>query len=396
VSPRPQLAIGDYGNISWSRSPDGKWVAMARYRDMDGETRRVKAQGSSKGASAEALKAKFRDRSKLSGVELDGESRVSELAHKYLAAKEGEDLAGGTLYHLRRQLEKVVVPRLGKLRIREVSPQVVESLVRSVAADKGPGAALNLRSTLSGLFNAAARWGCVGVNPVGFVPVPKQKPREIRALTALEVVAMRDYAVEKLRPRTVEDRLARADGDTRRMGGADPSRLVLDIMHFLLATGCRASEVLGTAWEDVHLDAPEPWVEIRQQAVYVPGEGVKLTPTKEHDIRRLRLRGVVLEMLRERKGSATGPMVFQTRSGGLMDSRNIARTWRHTFKGSEWGWVTQKTLRKTVATLVNEVHGSVLASKQLGHASDKVTLAHYVAQSLVPIDAGEALELFGT
>jgi integrase len=369
---------------------------MARFRDMDGETRRVKAQGSSRSYAEAALKAKLKQRSKLGGADLDGESRVSELAHKYLAVKEGEDLAGGTVYHLRRQLVKVVVPRLGKLRIREVTPQVIEALVRSVAKDKGPGAALNLRSTLSGLFNAAARWGCVSVNPVGFVPVPKQKPREVRALTALEVVAMRDYAVEKLRPKTLDERLARAEGDRSKMGGADPSPLVLDIMHFLLATGCRAAEVPGLAWEDVHLDAPEPWVEIRQQAVYVPGDGVKLTPTKEHDVRRLRVRGPVLEMLRARKESATGPMVFQARLGGLLDSRNIARDWRRTFAGSEWSWVTQKTLRKTVATLVSEAHDSVLASKQLGHASDKVTRAHYIAQSLVPIDTGEALEIFGT
>ena len=207
---------------------------------------------------------------------------------------------------------------------------------------------------------------------------------------------MRDYAVERLKPLTFEQRLARANGDTARMGGKDRGRLPLDVMHFLLATGCRAGEVPGLAWEDVHLDDPEPWVEIRQQVIRVPGGGLVLTPTKEHDVRRLRLRGVVLEMLRERKATATGPMVFHTGKGGLLAPRNIATAWANTFKGSEWEWVTQKTLRKTVATLVNEAHGSVLASKQLGHASDKVTTAHYIAQSLVPIDTGQALEIFGT
>jgi integrase len=95
-----------------------------------------------------------------------------------------------------------------------------------------------------------------------------------------------------------------------------------------------------------------------------------------------------------------------------MDSRNVARTWRHTFRPDKaemaklsdkqldelypWRWVTQKTLRKTVATLVDEAHGSVVASKQLGHAGDAVTKKHYIAQSLVPIDTGQALEIFGT
>lgn len=394
--PRPQLAIGDYGNIKHTPLPGGGYTALARFRDMDGETRRVKAQGKSKDAATRALKAKFKSRANLGGVVLDSESRVSDLAARYLAAKEGDALAGGTLYHLRGNLERVVVPRLGKLRIREVSPQVIEALVRSVAAESGPGAALNLRSALSGMFNTAARWGCASVNPVSFVPVPKQKPRVIRALSAAEVVAMRDYAVEKLRPRTLEERLERANGDKRRMGGADPSNLVLDILHVLLATGCRAGEAVGLCWEDVHLDDPVPWVEIRQQAVYTPGKGVRLTQTKEHDIRRLRLRGPVLDMLRARRETATGVVVFTSNTGGLLNPSNVARDWRRTFAGSEWEWVTQKTLRKTVATLVNEVHGSVLASKQLGHASDKVTAAHYIAPSLIPIDSGEALEIFGT
>ena len=394
--PRPQLGIGQYGNIKATPVGPGKFEALARYRDLDGEVRRVKAYGAKEESAKQALRDKMTARNRLSGSELDAESRVSELAERYYAAKRDDDLAGGTLYHLRGQLDRVVIPKLGKLRIREVSPQVVEALVRQVGKSAGPGAALNLRSALSGLFNAAARWGCVSVNPVGFVPVPKQKPREIRALTVHEVMAMRDYAVEKLRPRTVEERLERANGDTRRMGGGDPSTLVLDIMHVLLATGCRAGEAIGLAWEDVHLDAPEPWVEIRQQVVYTAGVGVRLTQTKEHDVRRLRLRGPVLEMLRERKESATGPVVFHARDGGLLNPVNVARDWRRTFKGSEWAWVTQKTLRKTVATLVNEIHGSDLASKQLGHASDKVTKSYYIAQSLVPIDTGEALEIFGT
>jgi len=138
VSPRSQLAIGDYGNIKLTPIRGG-FEALARFRDMDGVTRRVRAQGTSKDAATQALKAKFRARQNLGGVVLDAESRVSELAHRYLAAKEGDGLAGGTLYHLRGVLERVVVPRLGRLRIREVSPQVVEALVRSVAVESARG-----------------------------------------------------------------------------------------------------------------------------------------------------------------------------------------------------------------------------------------------------------------
>jgi integrase len=220
--------------------------------------------------------------------------------------------------------------------------------------------------------------------------------KQIRVLTVDELWVMRSHAVEALRPLTFEERLERAGGDKRRMGGKDRGRDPLDVMDFLLSTGCRAGEVPGLEWADVHLDDDAPWVEIRQQVVRVPGQGLELTPTKEHDVRRLRLPGFAVDMLTRRLEDATGPMVFPSERGGLKAPRNIATAWKNTFRGSDWEWVTQKTLRKTVATLVDAEHGSQLASRQLGHASDGVTRRHYIAQSLVPIDAGQALEAYGS
>lgn len=406
--PRPQLAIGDYGNISYSVTVDGQHVAMARFRDADGETRRVRAQGRSKGAATAALKAKFKERASLG--DLSGESRVAELAERYYLAKGDDGLAPNTRYNQRRALDNHVIPKLGKLRVREVTPPRVERVVGDIAKENGPGTALVVRSTLSGMFAAAIRWGATATNPVQFTPVPKVERKEVRALTGDEYRAMRAYAIERLRPETTGERLARAGGDRRRMAGPDRKPHLLDVMDFLLATGCRPGEVLGTAWVDVHLDAPVPWVRIYQQVVQVVGEGLRLTPTKERDVRHLPLPGFAVEMLLRRRVTATGPMVFEGARGGLMQPSSISWSWRTLFKPDvktraglsdaelwelyPWHWVTQKTLRKTVATLVDAAHGSALASKQLGHASDKMTLRHYIAKSLAPLDTGNALEQF--
>ena len=395
MSPRPQLGVGQYGNMSVSQV-DGVWVALARFRDLDGVTRRVKAQGASASKAQAALRNKLDQRKKAGGVELDGDSRVSELAERYWVAKQSDDLAANTLYNLRLAIDNHITPRIGSLRVREVTPQILESVVRDVTAKHGPGAAINLRSKLSGLFTAAVRWGCAPTNPVAFTPVPKQMRKPIRVLTVEDLLLMRAFAVEVLKPLSFEDRLKRANGDRSKMGGKNRGQTPFDVMHFLLATGCRAGEVPGLAWEDVHLDDPVPWVEIRQQVVRVKGAGLMLTATKERDVRRLRLPGFAVEMLRARQATAKGPMVFPNERGGLLAPRNLATAWSKTFAGSPWEWVTQKTLRKTVATLVNAEHGSVLASQQLGHASDGVTRRHYIAQSLTPLDTGNALELFGT
>jgi integrase len=393
--PRPQLAIGDYGSISYTVTADGKHVAMARFRDGDGETRRVKAQGSSKGAAAKALKAKFKERAKFGGhADLSNESTVAELAERYYASKADDDLAANTRYNIRRAIDNHIIPRMGKLRVREASAQRLSVLLSAVVAENGPGTAQTVRSTLSGMFAAAVRWGAATSNPVSFTQRPKMVHKEIRALTGPEFIAMRAHAVEVLRPRTFDERLARANGDRARMGGKDRSRTPLDAMDFLLATGCRAGEVPGLAWVDVHLDVPRPWVEIRQQVVREIGVGLMLTPTKERDVRRLLLPGFAIEMLRARQVEATGPMVFPSERGTLLAPRNLATAWKRAFEGSEWEWVTQKTLRKTVATLIDAEHGSGIAAKQLGHTSDKMTRTFYIAQSLVPLDTGSAIDMF--
>lgn len=395
MSPRPQLGVGQYGNIHASKQ-GSTWVALARFRDVDGETRRVKAQGSSKSASIQALRDKLDARAARSGGdgEIDSESTVKELAEKYFAAKESEDLAPNTYYNLRRTLDNHIVKRLGGLRVREVTPPRVEGFVTSVVKSNGPGTALMVRSVLSGMFSSAARWGAVQANPVAFTTRPKLDQKKIRALSLAEVVELRSYVAKRLAPFTYEERLARANGDKARMGGKNRSPVLLDVMDFLLATGCRAAEPAGLMWDDVHLDDPVPWVEIKRQVQRHPGSGLVVTPTKERDERRLVLPRFAVEMLRRRQVTASGDMVFLSERGTLLASRQIATAWSKAVEGSGFEWVTLKTLRKTVATLVADEHGSAFAAQQLGHTSDKMTRQFYIAPSLVPVDAGPTLNFF--
>ncbi|MGO4583586.1 tyrosine-type recombinase/integrase [Arthrobacter sp. 2RAF6] len=392
--PRPQLGIGEYGHISATR--EGKtWMALARYRDLDGETRRVKATGKSKSGAEAALREKLAQRSNRGqGPDISAESRVTELAEAYYTAKLSDDLAPNTYYNMRRAIDNHIITRMGKQRIREVTPQRIQNVVTAVTQENGPGTAMVVRNTISGMFKLAARWGAVGNNPVAFTERPKLEEKPIRALTLDELLAMRKYAATVFQPFTPEERLVRAGGDRSKMGGKNRNPVTLDVIDFLLGTGARAAEPAGLYWEDVHLDSPVPWVRIHQQVQRVVGEGLQRTATKEHDVRNLRLPAFLVEMLRRRLTTAQGPLVFPSERGGLLGPRQVLISWKKAFAGSEWDWVTPKTLRKTVATLVDAEHGSVLASKQLGHASDGVTRRHYIAPSGVPIDSGSVLELF--
>jgi len=303
-----------------------------------------------------------------------------------------------TLERSRSVLDTHVIPGVGGLRIREASTAKLEVYVRKIAAERGAATAVIVRSVLSGMFSEAQRFDAVVVNPIAATRVPKRTKGEIRAMSFSEFEGMRAHAVEALKPLTKEERLARANGDVRRMGGANRAQTPLDVIDFLIATGARASEVLGLCWGDVHLDGDVPFVRIHQQVIREKERGLVLAPTKERDIRLLALPAFAVDMLSRRALLPTNQdgAVFTNVRGNLIDPSNMRSVWRRLFKGTEWEWVTQKTLRKTVATVIDMELGSELAAKQLGHTSDAVTRKHYIAPSKLPQDQRSALEQFGT
>jgi len=400
-------------------------TARCRFRGLDGVTRQVSAQGTGVGrtekavilsgekAARAALEAKLSVMSQGSD-ELNSETRLSTLAELWYSSKLGEGLKYRTLERSRSVLDTHVIPGVGGLRIREASTAKLEVYVRKIAAERGAATAVIVRSVLSGMFSEAQRFDAVVVNPIAATRVPKRTKGEIRAMSFSEFEGMRAHAVEALKPLTTAERLARANGDVRRMGGANRAQTPLDVIDFLIATGARASEVLGLCWGDVHLDGDVPFVRIHQQVIREKGRGLVLAPTKERDVRLLALPAFAVDMLSRRLTLPTNQdgAVFTNVRGNLIDPSNMRSVWRGLFapdakarkKLSEkeideqypWHWVTQKTLRKTVATVIDMELGSELAAKQLGHTSDKMTRTYYIAPSKLPQDQRSALEQFGT
>lgn len=394
MSPRPMLGIGEYGHIS-TRTVDGHTVASCRYRDVDGRVRTVTAQGGSKSKAEAALRTKLRGRASGTG-DITSESPVTALAEVWYAGKEADPtLKYRTKERARSLLDNHVIPGIGSLTIRECTTARLEHFLQLRTASNGGETARLIRSVLSGMFATAARYDAVHTNPVTNTTV-KQKPRAVvRAMSLPEFVGMRAHAATRLQPLTTAERLERAGGDTARMGGANRSLLPLDLIDFLIATGCRAAEAVGMCWEDVYLSGPVPYVVVRQQVIRERGRGLVLAPTKERDTRRLAIPVFAVAMLeRRREGQSTGP-VFPNQRGNLSDPSNVRTMWRGCFKGSPWEWVTQKTLRKTVATLVSLEQGSEVAAQQLGHTSDTMTKRYYIEPSREPLDQRPALEQFG-
>lgn len=377
-------------------------TARCRFRGLDGVTRQVSASGAGKTASAAKRAASANLQARMQGMkrgteDLNSESRIGDLAELWFTGKHSEGLKYRTIERARSVLDNHVLPSLGGLRIREASTAKLDIYIRDVAAKNGPATAVIVRSVLSGMFSEAQRYDAVVTNPITATRVPKRVKSEIRAMSLDEFLGMRKHAEERLKPLTRDERLARAMGNRSRMGGANRAQTPLDVIDFLIGTGARASEVLGLCWEDVHLDGDVPFVKIHQQVIREKERGLVLAPTKERDVRRLALPGFAVEMLTRRQslpGNEWGA-VFANVRNNLIDPSNMRTVWRSLFKGSDWEWVTQKTLRKTVATLIDLELGSEIAAKQLGHASDAMTRLYYIEPSKLPQDQRSALDKFG-
>lgn len=425
MSPRQPLKIGGHGNIHESYAEPVATV-RCRFRGLDGVTRQISAQGTypvktrpgdkerKALAAAHANLAEKMSAAKQGTEDLNSESRISELAELWFTSKHSDGLKYRTMERARSVLDNHVVPSIGGLRLREASTAKLDVYVRKVAQRSGPATAIIVRSVLSGMFAEAQRYDAVVTNPVTATRVPKRAKSEIRAMSYDEFMAMRAHAEARLKPLTREERFARAEGDTRRMGGANRAQTPLDVIDFLIATGARASEVLGLCWDDVHLDGDVPFVRIHQQVIREKERGLVLAPTKERDVRLLALPGFAVEMLRRRQQLPPNQWgaVFTNVRNNLFDPSNVRTVWRGLFGPTKeekkklsdkvldemypWRWVTQKTLRKTVATVIDLELGSEVAAKQLGHTSDQMTRKFYIAPSKLPQDQRSALEQFGT
>lgn len=445
MSPRPQLGVGDYGNISYSHTLPVV-TARCRFRGLDGVTRQISATGVGVGRTEKLVRSSGERLAKAAllgkmallkqGTEdLNSESRVADLAELWFTSKHSDGLKYRTIERARSVLDNHVVPSIGGLRLREASTAKLDIYIRKVAAKSGPATAVIVRSVLSGMFAEAQRYDAVITNPVTATRVPKRAKSEIRAMSFDEFMGMRAHAEDRLKPLTRQERLERArlrvsESQGRplasvpdhealaRMGGANRAQTPLDVIDFLIATGARASEVLGLCWEDVHLDGDVPFVRIHQQVIREKERGLVLAPTKERDVRLLALPGFAVEMLRRRQNLPPNEWgaVFTNVRNNLFDPSNVRKVWRDLFGPDEeskkklaknkltekdldemfpWRWVTQKTLRKTVATVIDLELGSEVAAKQLGHTSDAVTRKFYIASSKLPQDQRSALEAFG-
>jgi integrase len=338
----------------------------------------VERCGRSKGDAERKLAVAFRDRTGPHQGSITAETRFREVAEAWfariVAAVEQGRRSPGTAERYRWHLDRIVLPGLGELRVREVSVSRVDVFLAAVRDNTGTATARACRSVVSGVLGVAVRHGALTTKPTREAERIEVGPRRApRALTSEECVSW----------------LAKLEADP-----VATRKDLPDLTRFMLATGVRIGETLAVYWPEVDLDAG--MVDVSHTVIRLKGQGLirKRTKTAAGD-RTLALPSWAVAMLRRRREATEdefGP-VFPDSLGGLRDPSNTRRDLRDARGSEDFAWVTSHVFRKTAATVLDEAGLSARkVADQLGHARPSMTQDVYLGRKVASWDAADALE----
>lgn len=374
---RQPLPLGTWGKFSTYQLDSGAWRATARFRGINGNTRTVSRQGSTVSVAERKLTAALIRLSSDAGGDITATVRVADATRAWLE-EATLNVSGSTLDSYRRLALGRIVPAIGNLRLGEVTVGVVDRFLRAEAAVT-PSQVRNTKSVLSQILALAVRHGAIRTNPVrdaGRMRIASTTPR---ALTAAEIQQIRT--------------LVKAYVAGLGRSGPRRSAVILDIADLFLATGARTGELLALRWEDVQIDTSPFTIEISGTLVEQEGVPVfrKPSPKTAAGHRTLILPAHAAQVLRRRRDGSRTAWVFETSNNTVLAPQDVQRTFRRVVAGSALHWVTPRSLRETVATIIEDRLGADSAAKQLGHSDPAITRRHHIQKPAVTPDVSDLL-----
>lgn len=384
---RPRTPIGTFGDITYVKVAGGRVRARTRYRDDDGQLRRVSATGASNKEAERNLKLVLAQRpSHVATGELTGDTSFAKLVDAWLDDLDLEGkLAPSTRALYERNIRQLVLPAFEHYVLREITVRKVDQFIKTLAITKSYSMAKQARTVLSLAFGMAVRYDAIAKNPVRDTTRLKKPPSQAMALTAMQVDAIR-AAVRGWR---------RGPG----VPGPPPDGQLEQIIEVMLGTSARIGEVLAIRRCDVDVTVSPATVRICGTIVSPSGKPTHRQPHPKttKSTRTVAVPSFTAEVLRQRLAAVAKDepehLLFVTRNGTPLTTNNVRRRLRSVMAEAGIEGVTPHSFRRTVATFIDRASGPDLAAELLGHTSSKITKEHYIQpdEAVDPITA-EILE----
>lgn len=373
---RKRLRRNGDGGI-WEEKARGRWVGTLTVGfDVDGRQQRRKVTGKTRADVVKKL-------DELKRLTADGlspapaELTVARYLDRWLEVPPRK-LRPLTVVNYRNVVRLYIVPTIGQVRLRSLTPEHVDRMVHDLAngnPDANPprkpvsaNTQRNARNVLSRALRQAERDSLVPRNVARLsdgVHVPRAEKRSLTVEQA----------------RTLLDHVA----GTRLEG---PITLALSL-------GLRRGELLGLSWDDLSLDDDVYRLTVRRTIKRLPGVGLVLDEPKNktsvrtvmlspqlaavmraHRVRQVEERLRAGEVWHDRPLGAD--LVFRTEDGRAIDPDNFRnRMYRVTVDAGIGRWSPHELRHSAASLLIAQGHDLKRTSELLGHSSIRVTADVY-------------------
>lgn len=387
--PRQRISPGEHGKITTVRR-GASWYSTTYVRLLNGKLREREAS-SDKSAEDSRRVLQRRIKTELESTAPTGilteRTTLAELFEAWIAAKVTEDgLKDQSVGQYRQAWRVHGGPQFGELRIRELQTSRADAHLKSIPV----GQATTLRVVLSGMFSMAVRFDVIATNPIREAKTATSEKKPARALTAMELEEVRQAVKVYCAP------------DPGRNGPKQRAPMLPAYIELLAATGDRPGEVLAIRWSEVDLLSDPATVTVSGTLIdhsFISGKPLHRQDARKgdappHTVMLPKFGVKVLKGLWDITGSIDGP-VLTNRGGDWVSASNIATALREALAPyPHLKWVTPKSFRKTVATVVRDELGIDAAQQQLSHAKRDTTEQHYAQRRTTGPDARAVLDKF--
>lgn len=392
--PKP---VGTFGvPTKPKRQPNGRWRTTVRFYGASGSTQIERIGRSSDDASNRLAEAMRDYREQLGYRRITRSTKLIELAAELLSDLEADEAyTEGNVEDYRREIyvstDKRADPKtikiensVGNLQVwQATSGELDRHLKRLVGLGKRRKAKQH-KIILRAMMQIAVRHGVIDTNPIDGVSAFTRRTTRARG-KVLDQDALPGFRAQVRAWASGEA----IPGTPAYTCGPPRDWSVVWVVDLICGTGLRPHEVFAVRLDDIDLDADIPYLDVTGTLVEVKGPGTggwvrKPFPKSVHGWRRMLLPEHSVQACREamKDLEVTGQpnphaVLFPARNGSLRNPNNFGRAWRAA-RGDNYAWVTPRTFRRVVATVVDNAYGDPeRAARQLGN-TEAVAKAHYI------------------
>lgn len=267
-----------------------------------------------------------------------------------------------TLFGYRYYLEEVVVPALGRVRLRDITPRMVQTWVARESKTRPAYTVWRAHKYLSQVLNHAERLELIARNPASKITVAKPTRTTL----------------SRWSPSEARQALAWCREHDPYLGA---------YIHLALVTGMRREELLGLRWSAVQILHSNPHIEVREVCIYVKSKP-QFGPTKTKQPRRVYLDAGTVRVLEEhrtrvalirskRESWVDHDLVYPSLRGGPLSESSFARRFAKACTESGAGRIRLYDLRSTYVSLTEGKLSETVAADRAGH-SEQIRRTHYL------------------